>query len=261
MTKSKIISGIELGSSKIATIIAQITSDAVSMEKVVNIVGVSSIESKGIKKGQIVDIEEAVESAVASVEAAERMAGYNIDHAFVALGGAHVTSQNSRGVVAVSNPEGEINFEDVNRVIEAASAVSLPSSRELIHILPRDYIVDGEEGIKDPVGMSGVRLEVETHLVTGSSASVKNIRKAMNEIGVNVEELVYSGFASGEAVLTKTEKELGCVLIDIGGGTTSIAAYIDGSLSMSAVLPIGAKNVTNDLAIGMRISLAAEKLN
>lgn len=261
MQKSKIISGIELGSSKIATVIAQVGSDAVSSDKIINVVGVASVESKGIKKGQIVNIEEAVEASIASIEAAERMAGYNIDQAFVALGGASVSSQNSHGVVAVSNPEGEIGYEDVDRVIEAASAVSLPSSRELIHVLPRDYIVDGESGIKDPVGMSGVRLEVETHLITGSGASVKNLKKAMNEIGVNIVELVYTGFAAGEAVLTSTEKELGCVLIDIGGGTTSVAVYVDGSLSMSMVLPVGAKNVTNDLAIGMRISLeSAEKI-
>ncbi|OGM28788.1 cell division protein FtsA [Candidatus Woesebacteria bacterium RIFCSPLOWO2_01_FULL_39_61] len=261
MAKNKLIAGIELGSSKIATIIAQVGVDEVSYAREINIVGVSSTESKGIKKGQIVNIEEAVDATVASIEAAERMAGYNLDNAYVAMGGAHIASQNSHGVVAVSNPEGEISGSDVDRVVEAASAVSLPSSRELIHVIPREYIVDGESGVKDPIGMSGVRLEVQTHLVTASGAAVKNLRKAVNEVGVNVNELIFSGLASGEAVLTRTEKELGCCLVDIGGGTTSIAAYTDGSLIYSGVLPIGANNVTNDLAIGLRVSLeSADKI-
>jgi len=261
MAKNRIVAAIELGSSKTTTLIAQVSIDAVSFEKTVNIVGVASNQSRGIKKGQIVDIEEVVEATISSVEAAERMAGYNLDSAFVSLGGAHISSQNSHGVVAVSDPEGEISASDVERAVEAASAVSLPSSRELIYVLPREYAVDGETGIKDPVGMSGVRLEVETHLITASSAAVKNLRRAVNEVGVDIEDLVFSGLASAEAVLTPTEKELGCVVIDIGGGTTSIAAFTNGSLAYSGVIPIGAKNVTNDLAIGLRVSLdAAEKI-
>lgn len=261
MSKSKIIAGIELGSSKVATIIAQIITDQVSFEHSINIIGVSSVESRGVKKGQIVDIEEAVDAMIGGVEAAERMAGYNLESAYISLGGAHVSSQNSHGVVAISDPNGEINVDDVERVIEAASAISLPSSREIIHVIPREFVVDGETGVRDPVGMSGVRLEVDTHLITASSAALKNIRKAINEVGINATELVFSGLAAGEAVLTKTEKELGCVLIDIGGGTTSVAAYIDGALTYSGVLPVGAKNVTNDLAIGLRVSLeSAEKI-
>lgn len=261
MSKAKIIAGIELGSSKIATIISQVASDPVSLDTSINIVGVSSVESRGVKKGQIVDIEEAVEAIISSVEAAERMAGYNLDNAYIAIGGAHVGSQNSHGVVAVSDPSGEITPDDVDRVIEAASAVSLPSSREAIHVIPREFTVDGESGVKDPIGMSGVRLEVETHLVSASSAAMKNIKKAINEVGINVVEMVYTGLAAGEAVLTKTEKELGCVLVDFGGGTTSVAVYTDGALTYSAVLPVGAKNVTNDLAIGLRVSLeSAEKI-
>lgn len=261
MSKNKLISGIELGSSKITTIIAQTSKDQYSTNKEVSIVGISSVESRGIKKGQIVNIEEAVDATVSSVEGAERMAGVNLDSAFVAIGGASITSQNSHGVVAVSNPDGEIGQSDVDRVIEAASAISLPNSREIIHVIPREFIVDGESGVRDPIGMSGVRLEVNTHLVTASTASIKNLKKALNQVGVNVLELVYSGLAASEGVLTKTEKELGCCLIDIGGGTTSIAVFIDGSLSYSGVLPIGAGNVTNDLAIGLRVSLeSAEKI-
>jgi cell division protein FtsA len=261
MSKNRIVAGIELGSSKISTLISQVATDPITSEYNISILGVASVESRGIKKGQIVNIEEAVEATIISVEAAERMAGYNLDTAFIAIGGAHVHSQNSHGVVAISDPDGEISNEDVSRVIEAASAISLPQSREMIHVLPREYIVDGESGVKDPIGMSGVRLEVDTHIVTAASPALKNIRKAVMEVGVNIEGLVFTALAASEAVLTSTEKELGCVLVDIGGGTTSIAVFIDGALSYSGVIPIGAKNVTNDLAIGLRVSLeAAEKI-
>ncbi len=261
MKKNRIIASIEVGSSKISTLIAQVQVDPVTYESTINIVGAASGESRGVKKGQIVDIEETVEATVSSVEAAERMAGYNIDSAFIALGGAHILSQNSHGVVAISNPDGEIGSDDVARAMEAASAVSLPSSREVVHVLPREFIVDGESGVKDPIGMTGVRLEVETHLVTASSAAIKNLKKAINEVGIDIEGIVFSAVASAEAAITATEKELGCVLIDIGGGTTSVVAYIDGGLAYSGVIPIGAKNVTNDLAIGLRVSLeGAEKI-
>jgi cell division protein FtsA len=231
------------------------------METSINIMGASSVVSRGIKKGQIVDIEEATEAVISSVEAAERMAGYNLQSAYIALGGAHIHSQNSHGVVAISEPNGEINQNDVDRAVEAASAVSMPASREIVHVMPREYIVDGEAGVRDPVGMSGVRLEVDTHIVTAGSAAIKNVKKAVNEVGIQIDDLVFSGIASAEAVLSPTEKELGCVLIDIGAGTTSIAAYTDGALSYSGVIPVGAKNVTNDLAIGLRVSLeTAEKI-
>ncbi len=261
MNKVKIISGIELGSSKVTTIIAQVVEDSTLMEKSVNVVGVASAPSRGIKKGQIVNIEEAVEATITSVEAAERMAGYNLNFAFISLGGAHIHSQNSHGVVAVSDQNGEIGESDVERVIDAARAISIPQSREVIHVIPREFIVDGESGVKDPIGMSGVRLEVDTHIITASDAAMKNLRKAVKEVGIEVNGFVFSGLASSESVLTSTEKELGCVLIDIGGGTTALSVFIDGAPVYSSVIPIGAKNVTNDLAIGLRVSLeAAEKI-
>lgn len=261
MNKPRIVAAIELGSSKISTLIAQIVVDQVSQESSINIIGASSTDSRGIKKGQIVDIEEAVEATISSVEAAERMAGYNLESAYIALGGAHIHSQNSHGVVAISDPNGEINQNDVDRAIDAASAVSLPTSREIVRVMPREYVVDGESGVRDPVGMSGVRLEVDTHIISAGSASIKNIKKAVNEVGIQIDDLVFTGMASGEATLSGTEKELGCVLIDIGGGTTSIAAYVDGALCYSGVIPVGAKNVTNDLAIGLRVTLdTAEKI-
>jgi cell division protein FtsA len=261
MTKSRIVAVIDIGSCKIATLVGQVAVDPVTSEVSVNVAGASTSESRGIKKGQIVDIDEAVEATISSIEAAERMAGYNVDSVYVALGGAHIHSQNSHGVVAVSDSNGEITQNDIDRAVEAASAISLPASREVIHVLPREFIVDGESGVRDAVGMSGVRLEVDTHIISAASAAVKNIRKSVNEAGIQIEDLVFSGLASAESVLSSTEKELGCVLIDIGGGTTSIAVFIEGSLAFSGVIPVGARNVTNDLAIGLRVSLeTAEKI-
>lgn len=257
MRRNKIVAGIDIGTSKITTIIASVSDEM----KKVNVIGVATVRSKGLRKSQIVDLEEATEVIVESVEAAERMAGYSLSSAFVSVAGVHIESLNSKGVVAVSEPEGEISQEDVDRVIEAARAVSLPTASEIIHVIPRDFVVDAQGGIKDPVGMSGVRLESEVHLITGSSTAIRNLTKCLNEIGIQVEGLVFAGLAAAEAVLTETEKELGVCLVDIGGGTTSLAVFVEGSLSFSSVIPIGAANITNDLAIGLRVSLsAAEKI-
>lgn len=256
MTEGKIVVGIDIGTSKVVTLIARIDE-----EQTVNVLGVSEVKSAGVRKGQIVDIEEAVVTINNSLEAAERMAGYSASHVIASIGGGHIESQNSRGVVAVSAPAGEITESDLVRVIDAARAVSLPSSREIIHVLPRNYIVDGQEGIKDPIGMTGVRLEVDTHIISAGSTTLRNMEKAFSEVGVDVDAIVSSGYASSLAVLSDTEKELGVVLVDIGAGTTDISIYIDGSLAYSSVLPIGAKHITNDLAIGLRISLeSAEKI-
>ncbi|MBI2195964.1 MAG: cell division protein FtsA [Candidatus Levybacteria bacterium] len=256
MTEGKIVVGIDIGTSKIVTLISRIDE-----AQNINILGVSEAPSVGIKKGQIVDIEEAVVSINSSLEAAERMAGYSASRIIASVGGAHIESQNSRGVVAVSAPHGEIMENDLLRVIDAAKAVSLPSSREIIHVLPRNYIVDGHEGIKDPIGMTGVRLEVDTHIISAASTTLRNMEKAFSEVGVDVDALVASSYASSLAILSDTEKELGVVLVDIGAGTTDISIFIDGSVAFSSVLPIGAKHITNDLAIGLRISLeSAEKI-
>lgn len=257
MNKSKIIAGIDIGSCKIATIIASLSEES---DKV-SVIGASSLESKGLKKSQVVDIEEAIEAIAACVEATERMAGCSLSSAFISVGGTHVHSQNSKGVVAVANPEEEITSNDVNRVIEAAQAISLPSSREVVHVIPREFKLDSQEGIKDPLGMTGVRLEAEAHIVSGSSTAMRNLAKCINEVGVEINGLVFSGLAAAEACLTETEKELGVCLVDIGGGTTSIAIFTNNSLAYSSVLPVGAKNITNDIAIGLRVSLeTAEKI-
>lgn len=258
MARQRIVAGIDIGSSKIATIIASVPNES---EERVKIIGAASVPSKGVRKGQIVDIDEAADVVIESVEAAERMAGYNLTRALVSVGGPHIASQNSKGVVAVAEPEGEVTADDVRRVIEAAQAVSLPSTREIIHVLPRHFTVDGQEGIKDPIGMSGVRLEVETHIISGSATAMKNLAKCVSGVGADVQDLVSASLASAESVLTETEKELGVVLVDIGGGVTDIVVYVDGSPFYTATLPIGAKNVTNDIAIGLRLSLeAAEKI-
>lgn len=256
MADQKLLVGVDIGSAKIVTLIAK-----VDEENVINVLGVSEVPSRGIKKGQIVAIEEAVAAINSSLEAAERMAGYSASKVVVSIGGSHVESQNSRGVVAVAKPEGEITETDLTRVIDAARAVSFPTSREIIHVLPRSYTVDGQDGIKAPVGMTGVRLEVETHLITVLSPSLKNLEKALSEVGVDMAGVVFSGYASSLAVLSNTEKELGVVLVDIGAGTTDISIYVDGAVAHSSVLPIGARHITNDLAIGLRISLeSAEKI-
>ncbi len=256
MPKDKVIVGIDLGSSKVTTIISTIQD-----EDSVNVIGVASIPSRGLRKGQVVDIDEAVSVITQSVEAAERMAGVSIGSAFVSVDGTHIESQNSKGVVAVSNPDGEITEEDVLRVIEAARAISLPSSKEILHVIPRYFTVDSQSGIKDPVGMNGVRMEVETHIITGATTALRNIAKCVSQVGIDVVGLVFSGLAGSYSVLTDTEKELGVVLVDFGGGTTDITIFQDGAPAHCAVLPIGARNVTNDLAIGLRISLeSAEKI-
>lgn len=252
----RIVAGVDIGTSKITTIIASQPDGGL-----LNILGVATNPSRGVRKGQIVDIEDATGSIVESLEAAERMAGYSISSAFLSVGGAHITSQNSHGVVAVAEPQKEINLDDVRRALEAARAVSLPSTREILHVLPREFIVDAQEGIKDPVGMTGVRLEVNTHLITVGSTALRNLEKCASLVGIDVDGFVFGGLAATTAVLTETEKELGVVAVDIGAGTTDVCIYVDGALSYSSVLPIGARNITNDLAIGLRISLeSAEKI-
>lgn len=256
MAKERIITAIDVGSTKVSTIVSASTDNKIS------VIGVSGVvPSKGINKGNIVDIDNAVESISLSLERAERMAGVSVSSAFVTVSGSHIESLNSHGVVAVSHQSAEISTEDIARVTEAAQAVSLPSTREIIHVIPRDFVVDSQDGIKDPMGMSGVRLEVETNIVHGSTTAIKNLVKCVEQTAVDVQGLVYTGLAGSEAVLTDTEKELGTVLVDIGGGTTSIIAFLEGSPIFSRVLPIGAKHITNDLAIGLRARLEdAEKI-
>lgn len=253
---SRIITGIDVGTSKIATIIGSYTEGLP-----LNVLGVCVIPAAGVKNGQIVDINTAVSAINSSLEGAERMAGYSVSRATISITGKTIESQNSRGVVAVSSPEGGITQSDIARVLDAAKAISLPTAREVLHVLPRSYVVDGQEGIKDPIEMTGVRLEVDTHIITVNTTALNNLVKTIEEVGVDVEHVVFSGLASSFATLTGTEKELGVVLVDIGAGTTDICIYVDGSLSYSSVLGIGARHISNDLAIGLRVSFeSAEKI-
>jgi cell division protein FtsA len=252
-----LICGIDIGSSKIATVVGMDSEET----KELKIIGFNTTPARGVRKGLVVDIKEATEAVEDSVEKAERMAGHKISRAYVAVGGPHIASLNSHGIVAVSNPQGEINEDDVARVIEAAKAISLSSTRRIIEVIPRDYIVDGQSGIKNPVGMSGVRLEVETHIITASATNLKNQERILNDLGIENQGFVFSGLASADAVLTNTEKELGIVLVDIGGGKIDLSIYVDGSLSYSSSIPIGARHISNDIAVGLRVSLdSAEKI-
>ncbi len=256
MAKDRVICGIDVGSSKIATLIASIDEQGK-----INLIGVSSTPSKGVKKSQVVDIEEAVTAITESVEAAERMAGYSISSSYVALGGPQIESVNQHAVVAVSEPEGEIKESDIRRVNDAARALPLPSSREILHVIPRTFTVDGQEGIKDPIGMTGVRLETQTHIITGATTSMRNLVKCVSQVGIDVTELVFCGISAAMSVLTDTEKELGVVLVDIGGETTDVVIFVDGSVAYSSVIPIGARHITSDMAVGLRVSLeSAEKI-
>ena len=252
-----LICGIDIGSSKIATVVGM---DSTETEEL-KIIGFNTTPARGVRKGLVVDIKEATKAVEESVEKAERMAGHKIDRAFVAVGGPHISSLNSHGIVAVSNPQGEISEEDVTRVIEAGKAISLSSTRRIIEVIPRDYIVDGQSGIKNPVGMSGVRLEVETHIITASTTNLKNQERILSDLGIENEGFVFSGLASAEAVLSNTEKELGIVLVDIGGGKIDFSIYADGALSYSSSIPLGARHISNDIAVGLRVSLdSAEKI-
>lgn len=252
-----LICGIDIGSSKIATVVGMSSTDTDELK----IIGFNTTRARGVRKGLVVDIKEATEAVEDSVEKAERMAGHKINKAFIAVGGPHISSLNSHGIVAVSNPQGEINEDDVDRVIEAAKAISLSSTRRIIEVIPRDYIVDGQSGIKNPVGMSGVRLEVETHIITASTTNLKNQERILGDLGIENQGFVFSGLASAEAVLTNTEKELGVVLVDIGGGKIDLSIYVDGALSYSSSISIGARHISNDIAVGLRVSLdSAEKI-
>lgn len=257
MPQNRIITGIDVGTDKCVTLIA---SHDLETNKL-RVMGVAAVPSRGMKKSQIIDLERVLETITESLDGAERMAGLDVKTAFISVSGAHVTSQNSKGVVAVASPDQEIVPEDVDRVIEAARAISLPSDREIIHVVPKDFKVDSQEGIKDPVGMTGVRLESEAHIVTGMTTSLRNMEKCIIDLGLTVEGFVFSGLSASEVVLTETEKELGVAVLDIGAGSSSMCVFVDGSLEFSGSLPIGARHITQDIALGTRVSLdVAEKI-
>jgi cell division protein FtsA len=246
MPKENYIVAVDVGSSKISSIVASLEDSKIS------VIGTYSARSKGVKDGVINNIDEAVSAISETLSKTEMMSGHAISRVVVTVNGTNIESLNSHGVVAVSGANSEISAEDISRVNEAAQAISLPSSREIIHVIPREYIVDKQRGISDPVGMSGVRLEVEANIIHGGTTSLKNLSKCIQQVGVDIDQFVYTGLASAEAVLTDTEKELGTVLVDMGGETMSMVIYTAGKPIYSAVLPIGGQDITNDLAIGLR---------
>jgi cell division protein FtsA len=246
---SRRIAALDLGTTKVCCAVAEVESGGL------RILGVGEVPSHGVRKGAVVDIDRAAEAVAEATDAAERVAGVPITGAVVGLAGGHIASQNSRGLVAVASGRREVRADDVHRAVEAARAVAVPSDREIVHVLPREFTVDGQEGVRDAVGMTGTRLGVETHIVTGASTAIQNVVKVVHEAGLDVEDVVLEALASAEAVVTEEELERGAVVCDVGGGTTDVAVFCDGSISHTAVIPIGGNHVTGDLAVGLRSDL------
>ncbi len=257
MEREAVLVGIDVGTSKVCALIGEVSRDGR-----LTIMGHGTVPASGLKKGVVINIDQTVRSIADSVERAERLSGWKIDRAFVGVGGQHVESLNSQGQVAVTAHHREVTREDISRAIEVARAVVDPeSNREVLHVERRGFTVDGQEGVKDPLGMSALRLEVETHIVTASATAVQNLTKCVQAAGVKIDELVANSLASAEAVLTETEKELGVAVADIGAGTIDLALFQEGSPFHTRVLPVGGNNVTNDVAIGLKTSLqVAEEL-
>ena len=253
--KEHIVVGLDIGTTKICAIVAQVTPD-----DGVNIIGVGSSPSRGLRKGVVVNIDSTVESIKKAVEEAELMAAVQINSVYTGIAGSHISSEMAKGVVALKR--NEVFRADVYRAIETAKAAAVvPSDRRVLHVLPREFIVDDQEGIQEPVGISGTRLEVDVHIVTGATTSAKNLMKCVNRAGLDVVDIVLQPLASSEAVLTDEEKELGIAMVDLGGGTSDLAIFSDGTICHSAVLPVGGQHITTDLQIGLRTSLAdAEKI-
>lgn len=241
--------GLDIGSAKVAAVVAEIEGREPA------IIGLGVARNSGLRKGVVVDIEGTAKAILSAVEQAQRMSGVEINGAVISTSGSHIGSLNSRGVVAVGRADREITPDDVRRVLEAARVINLTADREVLHIIPREYEVDGYDGVKDPVGMVGGRLEVEAHMITAASASLQNLMRSVTRAGLEVEDLWLAGLAAGEAVLTPEEKELGVVLCDIGGGTTDIALYDKGSPWYCSVLPMGGEHITSDLAVGLKTPL------
>jgi cell division protein FtsA len=248
MSQTRTYVGLDIGTTKISAIIAEV--DPQSSD--VKIVGVGLSPSEGLRRGVVVNLEKTVASIARAVEEAERMAGVQVKGVYAGIAGDHIRSINSRGVIAVSRKDNEISQADVDRVVDAAKAVAIPMDREIIHVIPQEFIVDDQDGIKDPIGMSGVRLEAEVHIITGAVTSAKNICKSISRAGLKVHDLVLEPLASSHAVLGTDERDLGVVLLDIGGGTTDVAVFFEGSIRHTAIVPLGGASVTNDIAIGLR---------
>lgn len=255
MTKDNFVAGIDIATTKVAVSIGQI------QEGMIKIIGLGKAPTIGLRRGLVVDVEETVSSISAALEIAEQMAGVKCESAFVGIGGSHISSLNSRGVIAVSRADGEISPSDLERVIDAARAVAMPPNREILHVIPKSYTVDGQEAIKNPLGMTGIRLEVETQVIGGSTNAIRNLTKCINQSGLKIDDLIFTPLATAKALLSRKQKEIGVVLADLGAGTTSFVVFEEGDLIHAGVLPVGAAHLTNDIAIGLRTSIEnAEKI-
>lgn len=241
---NNIVVGLDIGTTKICAIVGEVTHDGI------DVIGIGSHPSRGLRKGVVVNIEATVDSIKKAVDEAELMAGCEISSVYAGIAGGHISGINSHGIVAVKNKE--VNENDLTRVIDAAQAVAIPLDREVIHVIPQEFIVDEQDGIKEPLGMSGVRLEAKVHIISAAVTSAQNIVKCANRCGLNVNDIVLEPLASAEATLSEDEKELGVVLVDIGGGTTDVVIYCNGSIVYTSVLTLGGNHITNDIAVGLR---------
>ncbi len=251
MSKEQYITGLDIGTSAIRAVQGKINSE----DGVLNVIGIGEGESAGMRKGVLVDIEDAVSGISSVLEKVERMTGVPIESAYVSVSGSHITTLASHGVIAVSRADGEISEADVVRCVDASQAISVPPNREILHVFPKSFTLDGQSGIRDPLGMSGVRLEVDTLIVQAGLPFVRNLTRCIAQAGLEINDLVLAPLAASQCVLTKRQKDLGVALVDLGGGTTSLAVYEEGDLLHSAVLPVGNQHITNDLAIGLRSSI------
>jgi cell division protein FtsA len=255
-SKKDFIVGLDIGTTKICCVVGEVT-DAGGGSNI-DIVGIGTAPSTGLRKGVVINIDSTVESISKAIEEAELMAGVEISTVYTGIAGGHIKSFNSTGIVAIKDRE--VSEQDVQRVIDAAKAVAIPLDREVIHIIPQEYTINGQDGIRDPIGMSGVRLESKVHIVTGAVSSAQNIIKCANKAGLNVAEICLEPIASAEAVLSSDEKEMGVVLVDIGGGTSDIAIFKDGAIVYTGVLAIGGNHITNDIAVGLRTPQAEAEM-
>lgn len=251
MAKEKYITAIDLGTYAIRVVQAKLTAESEDLA----VVGAVSVPAAGMRKGVVVDLDEVTSVLSQALEKLERMTAVPVHSAYVSVGGSHLGCLASKGVIAVSKADGEVSEADIVRVVDAAQAVSIPPNREVLHVIPKSFTLDGQEGIKDPLGMTGVRLEVDTNIVHASSPMVKNHLRVCSQAGVQVIELIASSLAAAQAVLTKKQKELGVVVVDIGAGTTGVSVYEENTLLHTSVIPIGGMHITNDLAIGLRASI------
>ena len=251
--KSNVLVGIDIGTTKTIAIVGEVKTTGI------DIIGMGITPAKELRKGGVVNIDSTVEAIKKAVEDAEHMSGCRINSAYVGIAGSHVKGQNSLGIVAVKGRE--VGEDDLQRALEASKAIAIPVDREILHTLPQNYVVDGQDGIRDPVGMSGVRLEAKVHIVTGAAASIQNVVKSVNRVGLDIEDVVLEQLAASEAVLSADEKDLGVTLIDIGGAITGIAIFAEGSIKHTAILPVGGNFLTSDIATGLRTPFAeAEKI-